>query len=587
MSRREVGRIKSSLDLEGILYETPSGLPPLPKISGVSFFDPQGLVENALVKRLKVLKKMLPKDLLTHHFLPWMDSIPTTCADDSSIAKEGLIDWILKKAPPTCSPVWQTDVFSHSIIPVSSQDGQRRYRCLAGMVDPSSDIAQLYDEEEGVFPRPDFFERNKGTLLAYGLLSKPTWSTPIARARYFSRHHNVIDNNRIEALLKLPVPVELSLSKSSIAEIRRLKFLPATSITGDAVILAPNECRGADEGYLVDLVWGTTAFPVKAAWKILLGKMPYYVHMIQSLTDLGWNDKIGTEVLLQQLDGCLYAEQFEKANKVLAQIDHNNCSALLSRPCILGRSGEYFTPDKCFFPGSSLVSRPLAPYLDVVDANFARQHEGLLAALGVQSEPSIQDLRNVQDWLMAVNDDQLDPTGVAIAISTLETATRLFYDPTDLLVPDTTSRLRGLGDIVHGDPLRTGDTDFNFTHPEVSADLTRRLHIEDSLKRAIRLNIDVDSDDEDDYTPKESLEVKIADTLERYPIATTFNEFLANADDAKATKIVWTLDECKPGAHASSSLLTTELKTFQGPALLVYNDRGKDPSLSYYLCVRS
>lgn len=288
-------------------------------------------------------------------------------------------------------------------------------------------------------------------------------------------------------------------------------------------------------------------------------------------------------MLIQQLDHCLTARAFEKGNKVLARIDHTECSALLSKPCILGRSGEYSLPKKCFYPGICLLSRPLGPYLDVVDANFAKQHEKLLKALDIRSEPSLQDLHRVQKALISDSKHQLEQADISFAISVLEIATRLDYDTTDLLVPDTTSRLRALGDIVHGDPLMTGETDFNFTHPEVSADLIHRLDIEDSLKRAIRLNIDVDSDHEDTFTPAEKLETKILDTLERYPIASTFNEFLANADDAKATKVVWTLDRCKDGPHGTSSLLTAELKPFQGPALLIYNDAGEFVSCLFIL----
>ena len=158
----------------------------------------------------------------------------------------------------------------------------------------------------------------------------------------------------------------------------------------------------------------------------------------------------------------------------------------------------------------------------------------------------------------------------------LEIATRLKYDPADLLVPDTSSRLRKIADIVHGEPLAAGDkSNFNFTHPEVSADLVRRLGVEDSSKRAIRLEIEPDTDDEEDYTPRETLETIISDTLGRYAVTDTFNEFLANADDAGATSISWMLDECDDGPHASSSLLSSELKPFQGSALFVHNDGGE------------
>lgn len=288
---------------------------------------------------------------------------------------------------------------------------------------------------------------------------------------------------------------------------------------------------------------------------------------------LGWDQSIPTEILLAQLDLCLAAEDYDKASKVLREIEPNDYSLLALKPCFLGRSGGYFTLDKVFLPGSRLQSRPLAPYLDELDAKFAKDHDKLVTRLELRSQPSAQDLQDVQNALDETVDGRLSPFDLSIAIATLEIATRLGYDPQDLRIPDATMTLRELKDIVHGDPLSTGDiASFNFTHPEISNDLARRLDVENSLKRAIRLKIDFDSEDEDDYTPKEKLKTVISDTLERYPISSTFNEFLSNADDAAATKITWILDECRKRSYEASSLLTTELKPFQGPALFVCND---------------
>lgn len=278
-------------------------------------------------------------------------------------------------------------------------------------------------------------------------------------------------------------------------------------------------------------------------------------------------------MLLRQLDLCLAMEDYDKASKVLRQIEPDDYSVLAMKPCFLGRSGEYFTSDKVFLPGSQLRSRSLAPYLDELDAKFAKDHDRLVTRLDIRSQPSAQDLQGVQNSLNQTTEGHLSNSDLGIAIATLEIATRLGYDPQDLRIPDATMILRELKDIVHGDPLSTGDiADFNFTHPEVSNDLARRLDVENSLKRAIRLKIDFDSEDENDYTPKEKLSTVISDTLERYPVESTFNEFLANADDAGATKITWILDECREKPYGSSSLLTSELKPFQGPALLVSND---------------
>ena len=287
----------------------------------------------------------------------------------------------------------------------------------------------------------------------------------------------------------------------------------------------------------------------------------------------GWDQEVPTGILFQQLDHCLVEKDYDKVDKLLLRIKTRDHPQLQSKACILGCHRNYLSPQRSFRPDSMLTLYPLAPYIDEVDRAFARKHATLLAALDIQHEPSIEDLRYVQESLDRSNQGQLNDSDLHIAITTLEISSRLGYDPIKLHIPDTTSTLRNLPDIVHGDRnLRGGISSFNFTHPRVSEHLIKRLEIEDSLERAIRLDVDFDDGDEDEYTQRESLSTVICDTLGRYPIETTFNEFLANADDAGATRLSWTIDTCQAGPHKSDSLLAPELKPFQGAALIAYND---------------
>lgn len=287
----------------------------------------------------------------------------------------------------------------------------------------------------------------------------------------------------------------------------------------------------------------------------------------------GWNQDVPTEILLQQLDHCLQAKDSDKVDKILLHIKCKDLSQLQSKACILGRHRNYLSPNRAFRPGSMLVSHPLAPYVDEVDWTFSKNHARLLAALDIQHNPSIEDLRYVQESLNKSDHGQLNDSDLDIAITTLEISARLDYGTMELHIPDTTSTLRKLSEIVHGDRNVGGDiSTFNFTHPKVSEHLIERLEIEDSFERAIRLGIDFEDGDEDEYTQRESLTTVICDTLGRYPIETTFNEFLANADDARATKISWTIDNCQGGPHKSDSLLAPGLRPFQGAALIAYND---------------
>ena len=69
-----------------------------------------------------------------------------------------------------------------------------------------------------------------------------------------------------------------------------------------------------------------------------------------------------------------------------------------------------------------------------------------------------------------------------------------------------------------------------------------------------------------------SVTTGITNTLDAYPDNSTFREYLANADDTKGASVIsWLLDE---RYHPNEKLLTPELKRFQGPSFLVYNDGG-------------
>ena len=289
--------------------------------------------------------------------------------------------------------------------------------------------------------------------------------------------------------------------------------------------------------------------------------------------EIGWDQSVPKEVLFQQLDLCLKNLDYEKVDSLLSNMESGYIPGLRSRPCILSSHGNYFPPDRVFLTGSRLTAHPLAPYLDEVDGGFAKKHASILVALDVKSEPSIEDIQYVQGALEVSNEGQLSEKDLSIAIATLEVATLMGYGPSNFSIPDRMSILRALPDIVYGDPnVNGGIANFNFTHARISKDLIDRLGVENSLARATRLAIDFEDEDEDEYAPREKLSNIIKDTLGRYPIETTFNEFLANADDAGATKISWTIDECGTGPYESQSLLTNDMATFQGPALMVYND---------------
>ena len=146
-------------------------------------------------------------------------------------------------------------------------------------------------------------------------------------------------------------------------------------------------------------------------------------------------------------------------------------------------------------------------------------------------------------------------------------------DLTRFMAPDTQRKLLPLEDLVYGNrSLDSSSTKLNFVHPALPETLVRSLGIESVENRVIRDQIEIDDEDDDEYIPSERLTTIIEDTLGRYPILSTFSEFLANAEDCNASKISWILDRCEEGSYSTEVLLTPEMRALQGPALFSYND---------------
>eukprot|EP01018_Ginkgo_biloba_P011716 Gb_03745 [translate_table: standard] len=74
----------------------------------------------------------------------------------------------------------------------------------------------------------------------------------------------------------------------------------------------------------------------------------------------------------------------------------------------------------------------------------------------------------------------------------------------------------------------------------------------------------------EDFGQKVDLTRRIREVLSNYPEGTTvLKETIQNADDAGATKVSFCLDR---RVHGGQSLLCEQLREWQGPALLAYNN---------------
>lgn len=485
----------------------PTGLPQLPTIPEISFFDPSNDSEKYLHKYFGLLETMPLETLLQKYLLPWA----ITAQDQDRKCKKNLIDFVFHRATRSIS--WATLVASFPIIPMDMAEGnsdQTQYRYLSDVLHPQWPISRLYFARENVFPDPAFFRTHGRALIDLGLNCDLTWPDMIKRIQEFLRCTIRELGDKVDHLLALPVPNE---GGPTVDGIRTLKWIPGTLPGKESLsLLAPNECRQADMSSYTDLVLGVTRFRVNAEWSNILG----------------WDKPIEDSVLIRQLDECPVRKLHAKIDEVLLYMKPSVNPELSSKSCVRSRhSKDYREPKEIFRPVSLLIKYPMAPPLDEVDPLFEKNHLELKEALNIRKEPSLKDIIDAQETILAAS-TPLNGANLSIIISSLEIAVCL-HQPEELggiLVPYLHGKLRKLPDVVHGDRVISEDAStFNFVHPALSRNLIDGLGIENSVARATRLGISFEDEDEDEYTPREKLTTVISDTLGRYTIESTSQNF--------------------------------------------------------------
>lgn len=142
-------------------------------------------------------------------------------------------------------------------------------------------------------------------------------------------------------------------------------------------------------------------------------------------------------------------------------------------------------------------------------------------------------------------------------------------DLANFKAPDNTGHFHVISELTAGDPGNTETNGLKILHQGVSLDTAKQLGLATFKDRFLQLLNDPEF--EEDFAQRESPMAVIEDTLARYPIRSTFNEYLANAEDSgSASKICWILDESDD--YPKTNLLSQKLADLQGPALFCYND---------------
>jgi sacsin len=459
-------------------------------------------------------------------------------------------------------------------VPVTQLNGKEtsKFALAAELIDPTiPELKSLCFEDEEIIPKDSFFRDFEVALKGCGLKTAVDETMVERRVRcYASSKYQLSEiQQRAQNLLKSSCRWSSPLELSERSVLRKLKWIPVTDLSGALSLKTSSECRGHRDRLLAYSQLPILEISISPEWE----------------ARLGWHATLPDQILLSQLNFGVQRKDRKIVDAVLLYIFQRDlveqsAQKLRSIPCILVSSGLFVTPSQAVRPPRSSITgcERLQPYLANVDHKFWEDHEFLLMRLGI-GELQPTDLLQVQATLEAK--PVLDESDVVVAIEILILASKFPRSSlTGLKAISDARKFYLIQDINFNDlgPLKSKQK-VNLTHSDIPVRTIRRLEIGSLRERLIKGMLEIeDVDDEDEFDQRENVTTRIADTLDRYPVETTFREYLANADDAKgASKISWLLDE---RSHPYGKLLTPEMKTFQGPAFLVQNDGGESSRIS-------
>jgi sacsin len=344
-----------------------------------------------------------------------------------------------------------------------------------------------------------------------------------------------------------------------------LKWLPTAESNGSLSLKSSTECRSRRDKLLVNSQLPILETSISLDWQ----------------ERLGWETTLPSPILISQIKWGIDANDSSIVNAVLTYVAQKGlieqvANDLMKLSCVYTSSRVFVTPSQIFRPsrGSIAGYEGLHPYIFNVDRAFWERHEKVLTRIGVGDQVQPTDLIKLQTILE--EKPQLEESDIDVAIEILRLAGKFPRDSlTGLKVIDKFGKFYPIHEISFDDlGVLKAKRKVNLAHPNIPFATIQKLGIGSLKEELIKGLLEIeDVDDEDEFDQRENITTRIADTLDRYPVETTFREYLANADDAKdASKVSWLLDL---QSHAQKELLTPELSSLQGPSFLVYNDGGR------------
>jgi sacsin len=517
------------------------------------------VVQELSLMRCLGRSKIVDEFILPNWNLPQIQKMPHDC-------KKQLVELVFSQYSGL-SVKSQTALRSLPIVPAEGIKGTMtsKFSLASDLIDRNApDLQALFFDDEEILP--DRSTNYADVLRGIGLKHSFDYDLFVARINHYSSCTKPLYEiqSRIKRMLHFTCPLRGADSAKQRVNFKTLKWVPTLNAETQTLSLtAPIDCRPRNYRMLVDSQIPVFDFHVTNEW----------------MTELGWRENLPKHILFGQLQYGIKQGNRDIIDAVLKYIsklgDPDLCQELSKVPFIFTSNASLITPAQAFAPSKTRASScdRLQPYLGNVDKRFWDDHRVLLDHFGIEAGPKVEHLLALTDKL--ASQDLLNETDVAVAI---EIARLSSFFPratlSSLKILSNTRKFVLLEDLSFPDagPYVSSSME-NLTHPDIPHTTADRLSITKLSERLRDEKLELSDEYDQDFEQQEDMTTSIVRTLESYAIESTFNEYLANADDTvKATQLNWLLDG---RTHAQDNLYAANLKAAQGPALLVHNDDGK------------
>jgi sacsin len=519
----------------------------LPSVGDAVFLD-AGISETAKLLEFLGYRPKKTRDLIEQIIIPTLHKQPSWLLD--SLLKLVFDSWHFTALNDSLRKYLASVPF----ISVKSRSAANRVKRLtpSEVINEGSPLAQLYfDNEEifgdGIYGIDGYYHKYLQSLGVKYKLDGTIVEDRILKYAGLTEDSLLVE--KYSLLIEMMNTQDSCLLSPEL--VGRLR-LPALKDGRESLLLV-SECRPESMQPFVDGVLG------------IVSSVPYINPSLQKA--FGWNALLPPSVLASRIDKIAAIGSSEVESALIPILEYlqstpgqigpyiNGIRAGISVGKWLPSSSEgLYKPTQLFFSDV----QQFEPYICRVP-RVLRNYKDILHAFGVQDSPTSFSLLDVLGKFPL--HEPVTNADFDVIISILESLSKCDdISQTKLRLPGADGRLYRIeefkvsgGIALYADFRVPEGLAFKYGVPQANRDLAFIEHLNAT-------------DIFDEYCLEEQITTRISNTLKDYSLSTTFNEFIANAEDCgTATQVSWYLD-------SEDNLFCSELKEWQTRSLFVYND---------------